>query len=151
MTTTLPRRSTPRRGFAQRGSPRVARATAAIALLTVGAVHLEQYTVAHYSVVPKIGSLFLANFVAATAFGLSLLAPIGAISPRVRGLVDATASLGGIGVAAGALAALLISERTPLFGFMEHGYRAEIVIAIAAETIAIVALGTLMAQIWQRR
>lgn len=70
---------------------------------------------------------------------------------RPRELTDATAALGGLGVAAGALTALLISERAPLFGFMEHGYRIEILIAIAAETIAIVALGTVLALTWQRR
>jgi len=123
----------------------------AIALLAVGAVHFEQYTVARYSVVPTIGSLFLANFVAATAFGLALLAPFGSISGRLRELVDITAALGGLGVAGGALAALLISERTPLFGFMEHGYRLEIVIAIAAETVAIVTLGTAVASAWRPR
>jgi hypothetical protein len=36
---------------------------------------------------------------------------------------------------------LLISEHTELFGFMEHGYRLEIVIAIAAEAVAILSLG----------
>ena len=127
------------------------RRLAAIALLAVAAIHLEQYTVAHYSVVPTIGSLFLANFVAATGFGLALLAPFGAISQRLRRLVDATAALGGLWVAAGALAALLISERTPLFGFTEDGYRPAIVVAIATETVAIVALGTVCARIWQRR
>jgi hypothetical protein len=55
-------------------------------------------------------------------------------------LLDAVAALGGIAVSAGALAALLISEQTPLFGFMEQGYRLEIMIAIASETVAIAAL-----------
>jgi hypothetical protein len=127
------------------------RRLAGIALLAVGAVHLEQYTVGHYSVIPAIGSLFLANFLAATAFGLALLAPVAAANSRLRRLIDAAAALGGLGVAAGALTALLISERTPLFGFMEHGYRVEIVIAIAADAVAIVALGTVLALTWQRR
>jgi hypothetical protein len=43
------------------------------------------------------------------------------------------------------LAALLISEHTPLLGFMEHGYRLEIVIAIASEAVAIVSLGIFLA------
>jgi hypothetical protein len=38
---------------------RVARAMGAIALLVVGGVHLEQYKVAHFSVIPTIGPLFL--------------------------------------------------------------------------------------------
>ncbi len=54
------------------------------------------------------------------------------------------AALAGIGVAAGAMAALLISEQTPLFGFMEHGYRIEIVIALAAEAVAILSLGVFL-------
>ena len=117
----------------------------------MGAGHLEQYTVGHYSAVPTVGSLFLANFVAATVFGLALLAPLGATSRRLGQLIHAAAALGGLAVAAGALAALLASERTSVFGFMEHGYRLEIVIALAAEAVAIVALGSVLALTWQRR
>jgi hypothetical protein len=62
-------------------------------------------------------------------------------------VLDSLAALAGIAVAAGALATLLISEHTPLFGFSEHGYRLEIVIAIAAEVAAILALGGLL---WTR-
>src|SRR5689334_16601757 len=126
------------RGFA-------ARLIGAIALFVVGAVHLEQYSVAHFSVIPTIGTLFMVNFVAATATGLLLLL---AAAPALRQFEPAlglVAAGGGIGVAAGALAALLISEQTPLFGFMEHGYRREIVISIAAEVVAIVALGIFLA------
>lgn len=124
---------------------RLARAVAAIALLAVGIVHLEQYTVAHYAEVPTIGSLFLVNFVAATSSGLVLLVPIGPNARAPRKLLDAAAAIGGAAVAAGALAALLISEHTPLFGFMEHGYRLEIVIAIVAEAVAFIALGIVLA------
>ena len=38
------------------------------------------------------------------------------------------------------LSALLISEHTPLFGFMEHGYRFVIVLTIASEAVAIALL-----------
>ena len=123
----------------------VARAIGAIALLVVGGVHLEQYTVAHFSVIPTIGPLFLVNFIAATSLGLLLLIPIRRSARRGRLLFDSLAALAGIGVAAGALAALLISEHRPLFGFMEHGYRLEIVIAIASEAVAIVSLGVFLA------
>src|SRR5205085_1231629 len=68
--------------------------------------------------------------------GLALLA----LAFVRRPLLDAAAAVGGISVSAGALAALLISEHTPLFGFMEQGYRLEIVIAIASEALAISAL-----------
>lgn len=123
----------------------VARATGAIALLVVGGVHLEQYTVAHFSVIPTIGPLFLVNFIAATSLGLVLLIPIRRSARRGRLLFDSLAALAGVGVAAGALAALLISEQRPLFGFMEHGYRLEIVIAIASEAVAIASLGVFLA------
>jgi hypothetical protein len=123
----------------------VARVIGAIALLVVGGVHLEQYTVAHFSVIPSIGPLFLVNFIAATSLGLLLLIPIRRSAQHGRLLFDSLAALAGIGVAAGALAALLISEHTPLLGFMEHGYRLEIVIAITSEAVAIASLGVFLA------
>lgn len=126
------------RGFATR-------LIGAFALFVVGGVHLEQYTVAHFSVIPTIGSLFLVNFVAATAAGLLLLLAAAPALRPVRPVLDLVAAGAGIGVAAGALAALLISEHTPLFGFMEHGYRREIVISIAAEVVAIAVLGVFLA------
>jgi hypothetical protein len=122
-----------------------ARVLGAIALLVLGGVHLEQYTAAHFSVIPAIGPLFLVNFIAATSLGLVLLIPIRRSARRGRAVFDSLGALGGIGVAAGALAALLISEHRPLFGFMEHGYRLEIVIAITSEAVAIVALGVFLA------
>lgn len=124
---------------------RIARAIAAIALLVTGVVHLEQYTVAHFSDIPTIGPLFLLNFIAATSVGLELLIPIRGSARRGRVLFESTAALAGIGVAAGAMAALLISEQTPLFGFMEHGYRIESVIALASEAVAILSLGVFLA------
>jgi hypothetical protein len=39
---------------------------------------------------------------------------------------------------------VFISEHTPVFGFMEHGYRLEIVIALAAEAVAIISLGAVV-------
>jgi hypothetical protein len=128
----------------------VTRAIGAIALLVVAGVHLEQYTVAHFSVIPTIGPLFLVNFIAATSLGLLLLIPIRRSARNGRLLFDSLAALAGIGVAAGALAALLISEHRPLFGFMEHGYRLEIVIAIASEAAVIVSLGVFLAIASQR-
>ena len=61
-----------------------------------------------------------------------------------RLLVDAVAALAGWLVGAGALVALLVSEHTPLFGFMEHGYRFAIVFAIVSEAVAIIALTILL-------
>ena len=60
-------------------------------------------------------------------------------------------SVAGIGVAGGALIALLISEKTrPLFGFMEQGYRIEIVIALVSEAAAIIFLGGFLVLAWAR-
>ena len=123
----------------------VTRAIGATALLVVGGVHLEQYTIAHFSVIPAIGPLFLVNFIAATSLGLLLLIPIRRSDSRGRLLFDSLAAVSGLGVAVGALAALLISEHRPLFGFMEHGYRLEIVIAIASEAVAVASLGAFLA------
>ena len=118
---------------------------AAIALLATGGIHLEQYLAADFRVLPTIGSLFLLNFIAATVLGLYLLVPVRATAGRARRAADFGVAWSGFAVAAGSLIALLISERTPLFGFMEHGYRLEIVIAIGAETAAILALAAFTA------
>jgi hypothetical protein len=121
-------------------SPTAARTLGAIALLVIGGVHYQQYHYDFYSAIPTIGPLFLLNFISGTVLGLFLIVPV---RPRLRGrgrLLDQFAALSGIGVAAGGLAGLLISEQTPLFGFMEHGYRFVIVLAIAADAAAIVLL-----------
>jgi hypothetical protein len=47
------------------------------------------------------------------------------------------AALAGWFLAAGGLVGLLVSEHTPLFGFMEHGYRFAIMFAIVSEAVAI--------------
>ena len=113
-----------------------ARTLGALALLVVGGIHYQQYRYAFYSSIPTIGPLFLANFIAATVLGLFLLAPGRSGLGRLGRSLDQLAALAGVGVAAGALAALLISEHTSLFGFMEHGYRFAIVLAIASDAAA---------------
>ena len=49
-----------------------ARVAGALSLLAVGAVHLQQYDYL-YSAIPTIGTLFLLNFVGATAMGYLVL------------------------------------------------------------------------------
>ena len=120
------------------------RLLAAISLLAVGAVHIQQSIVQDYRVIPTIGSLFLLNFIGGTVLGLYFLIPAGPRAGRVRLLVDAAAALAGLFVAAGALVALLVSEHTRLFGFMEHGYRFAIVFAIVSEAVAVIALTILL-------
>ncbi|HET7046830.1 MAG TPA: hypothetical protein VFI54_01050 [Solirubrobacteraceae bacterium] len=119
----------------------VPRLIAAASLLAIGAVHLQQYIVQDYRVIPTIGPLFLLNFIAATVLGLYFVVPARARVARVRLIADTTAALSGMGVAVGGLVALIVSEHTPLFGFMEHGYRFAIVFTIASEVVAILALG----------
>ncbi len=121
-----------------------ARLIGALALLTTAGIHLEQYVVADFSLIPTIGPLFLLTFGAGTVLGLYLLTPGSLFAGRIRRLADAYVAFTGCAVAGGALGVLLISEHTPLFGFMEHGYRLEIVIAIVAEVAAIGALGAFL-------
>ena len=118
----------------------ITRTLGALALLVVGGVHYQQYHYDYYSAIPTIGPLFLLNFIASTALGLFLLAPVRSWLGRRGKSLDQLAALAGIGVATGGLAALLISEHTPLFGFMEHGYRFVIVLTIASDAIAIAML-----------
>jgi hypothetical protein len=115
------------------------RTLGAVALLVVGGVHYQQYHYGFYSAIPTIGPLFLANFVAATVLGLFLLSPLRAPG-RLGTTLDRLAALAGVGVAAGAFVGLLVSERTPLFGFSEHGYRFAIVLALVSEAVVVVML-----------
>jgi hypothetical protein len=123
----------------------VARLLAAASLFAVGGVHIQQYIVQDYRVIPTIGPLFLFNFIGATALGLYFLIPAGSHAGRLRFRVDSLAALTGSMVAGGALVALLISEHTPLFGFMEHGYRFAIVFAIVSESVAVLTLSVFLA------
>jgi hypothetical protein len=127
-------------------SPRLllaVRVVGALLLLFVGLDHYYEYSVDSYSVVPTIGTLFLLNFISAAVVGLVLLAPLNRIAPRLGPLAHQAAALSGAGIAATSLAALLISEQTKLFGFMESNYRPAIVIAIVTEAAAAIVLGAL--------
>ncbi len=106
----------------------------AVALLAVGYVHLKEYR-GGYSGIPTIGTLFLLNAISAAAVAVALLAPMA----RLRH-ADPLLALSGVAISLGALVGLLVSEQTPLLGFMESGYRTVIIQAIAAEAIAAIAL-----------
>jgi hypothetical protein len=116
------------------------RGVGAILLLFVGVDHYYEYSVDDYSVLPTIGTLFLLNFISATAIGLILLVPLDRIVHRFGRVVLELAALSGFGIAATSLVALLVSEHTKLFGFMESNYRPEIIVAIASEAAAAVIL-----------
>jgi hypothetical protein len=121
-------------------TPAILRTLGAIAVLVVGAVHLQQYFVDYFRVVPIIGPLFALNFAGATVIGLGLLVP----AARLR-VLHILLALGGIGLAATSFVFLFISEHRPLFGFEDYGYRPGIVIALAAEAAAVVMLGAYLA------
>ncbi|MBV9595082.1 MAG: hypothetical protein JO147_14945 [Actinobacteria bacterium] len=124
------------------------RGLGALLLVLVGADHYYEYSVDHYSVVPTIGTLFLLNFISATIVGLVLLAPLRRIFQRLHPLVLQVAAISGFGIALTSLVALLVSEQTKLFGFMESNYRPAIVIAIAFEASAALFLALLAAINW---
>jgi hypothetical protein len=122
------------------GIERALRVLGALSVLTVGAVHLQQY-LSLYSSIPTIGTLFVLNFVGATVIGLGLLAPVERLHDRPAGVLPALLAVGGIGLAATSFVFLFISERTPLFGFMEPGYDpAAILASRVAEAVAVVSL-----------
>jgi hypothetical protein len=112
----------------------------ALAVLATGVAHIKQYSVDHYSTVPTIGTLFLLNFIASILIAVGLIAPLRHVTGRYTDVVRAVIAVGGIGLAVLSLAALFVSETTGLFGFVEHGYRMAIVVAIVVEVAATVFL-----------
>jgi hypothetical protein len=118
------------------------RTLGALAVLAVGAVHLQQYDML-YSAIPTIGTLFVLNFAGATVIGLGLLAPLDRLLGRRWGAAAVgILALAGVGLAATAFAFLAISEQTPLFGFMEPGYDPVAILASrVAEGVTVVSLG----------
>ncbi len=124
---------------------KIMRRLGALALVVVGGVHLQQY-LAGYSDVPTIGALFILNAIGAFAVAAGLLAPIGRfLGDRPARLATGGLAAVGVMIAAGALAALFVSESQPLFGFMEDGYSTPIVIAIAAEALTTILLAPVAA------
>jgi hypothetical protein len=124
------------------------RVLGALLLLFVGLDHYYEYSAQSYSVIPTIGTLFLLNFISATAIGLLLLLPLERITRRFGLMAVRAAAAGGFAVAASSLIALLVSEQTKLFGFMESNYRPAIIVAIASEAaaalvLALVAISTI--------
>jgi hypothetical protein len=114
-------------------------------------VHLQQYLYL-YSAIPTIGTLFVLNFVGATVIGLGLLAPLERLLGRRGGAVVTLLALGGVALAATAFVFLLVSERTPLFGFMEPGYDPTAIMASrVAELVAVGLLGSylLAKHVWR--
>src|SRR5215217_604688 len=129
----------------------LARYLGAGALLAVGLDHLQRRTAAHYAAIPTIGTLFLVNFVSATVVAVGLALPLQRLGGPAARRLPALLALSGVGIAAGSVAALLISETTGLFGFTEHGYRSAIVLSLLFEGATILLLGTYLAYPMIRR
>jgi hypothetical protein len=134
---TLPVRQRRRRELAGE----IARYLGAVSILLVGAVHAQQYYDAYFSVVPTIGTLFLLSFIGAAVAGIVLFAPVRLLGRRVGDLILALAALGAIGIALGTLVSLLVSEYTPLFGFMESGYRLAVELTLLFDGLTTAFLG----------
>jgi hypothetical protein len=130
-------RSTHRRDVASE----IARYLGAVSILLVGAVHAQQYYDAYFSVVPTIGTLFLLSFIGAGVVGVVLCAPVRRLGRRAGDAILALAALGAIGIALGTLVSVLVSEYTPLFGFMESGYRLAVVLTLAFDVLTTAFLG----------
>jgi hypothetical protein len=131
--------------MAERRSTRIVRWLGAGALLSVGVDHLYEYSAKGYRRIPTIGRLFLLNFISALLVALGLVIPLHRFMPRrLTDRVLNLLALSGIGIGAGTLGGLLISEKRPLFGFQEVGYRKEIVRSIVFDGASIVLLTTLL-------
>jgi hypothetical protein len=113
----------------------------ALSIVLVGVVHAQQYYGAYFSVVPTIGTLFLLSFIGSGVVGAVLIAPVRRLGRSIGDVILVLAALGAIGIAVGSLVSLLISEYTPLFGFMESGYRLAIVLALLFDGLATLFLG----------
>jgi hypothetical protein len=135
----------------RRYPPYVLRFLGALALLGIGAVHIDQYFVVYYHVVPVIGTLFLLNLIGAVAIAVLLILPIERFFGDAGPSVVALLALAGIGLAVTSGVFLLISEHTALFGFREHGYRTAIIGSFVAEGAAIVFLGAYLISLIARR
>jgi hypothetical protein len=123
----------------------IPRILGALTLAGAGILHLQQYYDAYYSAIPTIGTLFVLDFAASMAVAIGLLSPVRLIAGRRADVVLTLLALAGVGIAAGSLTALVISENGGLFGFVEHGYRGAIVLAIALEAATVVLLGAFLA------
>jgi len=122
-----------------------ARYLGAVSIILVGVVHAQQYFQAYFSVVPTIGALFLLSFIGAGIVGAVLLAPVRRLGRLIGDAALVFAALGAIGIAVGTLVSLLVSEYTPLFGFMESGYRLPIKLTLLFDVMTMVFLGVFVA------
>src|SRR2546421_8411322 len=102
---------------------RAMRVLGALALLGVGAVHLQQYYAADYSGVPTIGPLFLLNGISAGILGVALLLPIERLlRGRSGDAAVGMAATGGGMIALGAPVPPFLSGDGGPFGLFQTGH-----------------------------
>ena len=121
------------------------RAIGALALIAMGALHLQQYYDAGYSAIPTIGTLFVLNFVGGVALGLALLLPLERLPGRAGTVAVPLLAFTGAAMAATAFVFLLISQQTPVFGWLETAKTSAIPAALYSEAVATVALAIVAA------
>jgi hypothetical protein len=112
-----------------------------LAVLVIGAVHLQQY-LDGYQDIPTIGPLFALNAVGSAAVAVGLLLPVERWLAGRRGeIAIGLLALGGVAIGLGSLIALYIAETGTLFGFSEGTLETVMWIAIVAEGAAVALLG----------
>ena len=118
----------------------VMRRVGAMAILVMGAVHLQQY-LGDYQFIPTIGPLFGLNAIGSAVIALGLMLPLERWLRERRGEVAVgLLALGGVAVALGALVSLYIAETGTLFGFSEGTLDTVMWVAIVSEAVAVVLL-----------
>jgi hypothetical protein len=109
-------------------SVRAPRILTAALLAMIAGVHFQQY-VDFMSHVPTVGVQFLLSAAGGAGMALALVGR----EPSLRAL----AALGGIGLAVGSLACIVIALTGSFAGFHEPTLRLPVVIALVAEALAV--------------
>ena len=103
----------------------------------------------------SLSDVFASAGAGATAIGFGLIAPTERLLGRWGGAAVTLLALAGAGLAATAFTFLLVSERTPIFGFMEPGYDPSAIMAARVfELVTVAVLGAFAvarAAAWARR
>ena len=110
-------------------SARLTRLLGAALLIAGGLIHYDLWE-AGYRHIPRIGPLFIANFVLSIAIAGALV-----VTGR------ATVALAGIVLAAGSLVGLVLSRTVGVLGFTETGWTPQAISTLGSEVGAILTLG----------